>query len=226
MSNTNQPTDMAVQAVLRTTELLEMILLRLPTANLARVKRVCHAWNDSIAGSTALQQHLFSEPIPTDTETWETSDEEYDKQLLIEPARFSRIGLDAHPLLTLPLATDEAFAAGFYGKQKFPSAAVNPKPLSILTSLAPGSWRDMLLTQPPCGVARLIALTGRRTLTDENGLRMGYVVDQVHDMKRELDSRKGITDDVDLWLEGRGVQQEGREVLWLQGGQQRSGIML
>ena len=46
-------------AVLSTTELLELILVHLPNADLERLRKVCRKWNATILSSPALQSKFF-----------------------------------------------------------------------------------------------------------------------------------------------------------------------
>jgi len=48
---------------LSTIELLENILLNLPTQDLLRAQRVCHHWRSTIENSSPLQENLFFKPV-------------------------------------------------------------------------------------------------------------------------------------------------------------------
>ncbi|KAB8221531.1 hypothetical protein BDV33DRAFT_202269 [Aspergillus novoparasiticus] len=141
MSNT------AVQAVLLTPELLEIILLHLDmTALLVSAQRVSRHWVCVIAGSTKLQQALFFKPIASPVKPSLAYSTLPDAGMNSYPNPYSLEIVDSfNPLL------EKHFGSVFFnlnGIGNFYRANYFYTNLSWAFSQSGASWRRMLVSQP------------------------------------------------------------------------------
>lgn len=202
-------TNMARNAVLDTTELLEAIILCLPAINIFGVRRVSTEWLDTILSSKRVQQKTFLSPITSD-ERWRlrgvprpsSSEQEYDD---VELAVFPRDVTSANK--------DAVSAKQFFGREFVPvdlCPLLSPYwgPFDIVMKLLrlkrnenctfdmldlvgrSGPWRGMYVTNLPCKVVRLraslelkepphIFIKSAITLRDEGGLKLGALLDRL-----------------------------------------------
>ncbi|KAK4971887.1 hypothetical protein LTR66_011390 [Elasticomyces elasticus] len=197
-----------VQRVFGTTELLELILLSLPRANLLRVQQVCGGFKSVIAGSIAIQRALFLRPVPhglihwscrarrTDAVTprlhpcpfgkyhwgfWRTADgAKTEKQPVFNPLVFNN--------LTRWEGRLEAFGFNL-SNCSFPCTAyciTRIQRRSPRLHHSHHSWEDMLITQPPCAELRMTLLV------ESDIMRYGLCLEK-SELEIRITSATGIT---------------------------------
>ncbi|KAK0304776.1 hypothetical protein LTR01_007275 [Friedmanniomyces endolithicus] len=200
-----------MSAVFNTTELVENIVRFLPVKSLVVAQMVCVKWRDVIEQVAYFKQLMFLEPTaPKAAWTWtlgEDSVHTIDKldvvPALTDAADFEdhiTVQADMHPLLTSKWVRNEGdalqLAAGtIFRLQK---AAKWRHKL--------GSWRQMLVTQPPA-----LTVEGQFDIGDEDGHRCPY-----HSGWHTFESATGVTlgDLVDYGIK---LEADGMEVNWARG---------
>lgn len=167
----NRSTSAARCAVLETTELLEMVLLALPPRDTIVSMRVCKAWNKCIHHSPSMAQHLFlqSKGLRIRQLLWRHHD--------TTTGRCSK-----HSVATLDLAEtySDKVVRSVPGQANLVTALLTPARLCPLMAIhyaqparvrmsgipeerirlarkKPGMWEFMLLCDPPCESAEVIA---------------------------------------------------------------------
>ena len=143
--------------VLGTPELLEAILLRLPTQDLLLSQRVNKQFKDTITQSMRLQQALFLAPAPVSVSGTEAIINPLLVLSKLRRIRFTRDGQDAQ------IRYFRHFGPNPFVRE----AAIRDQPSSIFLQLTPdrvknmseqmeiyrsGSYERMFLNQPPCNV--------------------------------------------------------------------------
>lgn len=157
-------TDGPRQAVFKTVELLEMILMKLPIRTVFGIQRVCRQFHEIVATSAAVQQKLFLHPTGVERQVWTTyreypnppvrpyavdahfvkaRDDAEDKttEKRVTPARLN-------PLLSLPAYRLNHSAADRAWIGRGEEVTFAPW-VTVLPENESASWRRMQLTDPP-----------------------------------------------------------------------------
>lgn len=174
---TAKAADVAMRAVLETTELLEMILLRLPPRDAIVSMRVCRRWNQCIHASPSMPQHLFLQPSGANVRQilWQAGEHAPDYFNYDWDETPPRAFIPASAILK-PAATFTTFVPPY--KRNFETGVIKLTPVRLCPLLnldlghqpttlrlgeteiegadlvahpdRLGSWASMLLTDPPC----------------------------------------------------------------------------
>lgn len=176
-----------------TYELLENMLLRLPMTEVLRAKSVCKRWKAVIESSLPLKEVLFlKDHDPVDGE---------------EDVDSSRPMLQPGSLRILPIFTEvmadterpwifrrfEGKAASLYGYHS-PTYYLQ-LPVDAEARLRDTIWREMLISQPASHAVAIEVIyprscvTVQRTLRNNEGVRLGEIVDRLPYMLRDGSSR-------------------------------------
>lgn len=178
----------AIEQVLRTTELLESVLLGLPLVDVLLAQMVSKQWQATIVGSLALQKALCFAPrekvrrkekslvYPEIQRYTDTLDRLSADDFLIEAAR-SRM-TTANPLLT-------RLFQRYYGSEKA-EFVYNRTSTSLTSTSHISSWRSMFISQPPATRATVTLLPPRLQ-------KQGVFIVGLHATKREIYNASGIT---------------------------------
>ncbi|KAK5125777.1 hypothetical protein LTR85_012053 [Meristemomyces frigidus] len=172
----------AASAVFDTFELLESILAHLPTADLARSRRLSSHFRDVIDRSHQLQQKLFLTPTSStawlqwhspETGDWETSITN-DATKAEEP--------HTYPIVTLHPALDDGRIPD--RRTKFWTTLDLNRMRLWSTS---GTWREMHVTQPPSLNITLHyrahdAQMFRLPIEATGSVRLGDIIDETHNL--------------------------------------------
>ncbi|EME80833.1 uncharacterized protein MYCFIDRAFT_85212 [Pseudocercospora fijiensis CIRAD86] len=149
----------AAHAVLHTVELLQAILLSLDTKTLLLSQRTCKTWQDVIADSILLQEALFFRPAPPPDHTD------------CKP-QFDALASEVFQLRKL--------------KPGFPHIKAKHRPKEYINPWITGSFRHMLITQPPAQVVWLhtrhggVCVSGQTVnARDGEGVTIGDVLDKL-----------------------------------------------
>lgn len=138
--------------VFNTVELLESILLHLPTKDVLLAQRVSKSWKGTVTGSLRLQKALFLVPCRKAAKTffhewlnpfWSTStsaEEFYDNFAVTDVTTKGEIIVN--PLLKPMLSLYTASGEGEFGTNHNITE-------DIFASQESSSWREMFVTQPP-----------------------------------------------------------------------------
>ncbi|KAK8155192.1 hypothetical protein BKA80DRAFT_313232 [Phyllosticta citrichinensis] len=192
----------AAHQVLSTIELLEQVLLQLPFQSLISAHQVCHIWNATIRHSTTLQRELFLAPVPCRRGKHQNASL---KDVPLNHGDLKKSPRIVKPQLNKLLAKkfrlgilndpEEDYDGGYmpmvsYGGDTIlrGDRAHDPKE---------ASWRKMLITQPPARRVEIAVfhvedgLTEKDCVSDEEGVRMGQMVEWVEQRpwRRDLKRR-------------------------------------
>lgn len=131
-------------------ELLEAILLELPTRDLLLAQAVNVGFRDTIKSSIEIRRALFYEQTPASTSDAQAKPRI--NPLINRMYNFGKRGVSLHNHLQQCRYMDigdrgEIFREACYHLHA-PLRSFPPK----MTAHSPGSWRDMFMTHPPCPV--------------------------------------------------------------------------
>ncbi|KAK4620083.1 hypothetical protein CLAFUW4_10924 [Fulvia fulva] len=167
MAETN--TDSACARVLGTVELLENILIYLPTTDVVRYRRVHSIWQAAINGSPPRRRHVFLDPSP-----------------ITQIFTLKKTFVQVHPLLA------DAAKLHFGCDSISFEFDIDIVKLSTLPGL---EWRTMLATSPPASETEILVSTysdeALREIWVEITMppRGGVTLGRLYDSLREHDSR-------------------------------------
>lgn len=179
----------AVSAVFNTVELLENILVYLPTTTLARSRGTCRRFSDVVGDSILLQPKLFLKPESTKLYlqwTPQIGTKMYEP-IVLSSSQLDAAGTAQHSMLTYPIAKLHPGLDDGKLWDARTTLSVSVDLRKMLSWPPGGQWREMLITQPPARsiviryassntqVCRGIAYI-KTTLTDEGGIRLGAIL--------------------------------------------------
>ena len=178
------PSSPAQSAVFATTELLENILIQLPWKQLFPVQRVCRKFHDVTSGSIRLQQRMFLRScVPVESWTLRSRGpvledlpfaRRHEFEFVCSTDNVTNAIKKAKPVELCPLAIlDNSGVPAVYRLLKRPEAC-NIELGDLCWR--PGSWRNILLTDPPCQEVTAIAGIECRA-RDDQGVTIGAVLD-------------------------------------------------
>ncbi|KAF7188677.1 hypothetical protein HII31_09929 [Pseudocercospora fuligena] len=151
----------AASRVCNITELLEAILLQLPTHDLLFAQHVCKQWQAVIGASVSIKKALFLTPGTSNdthhdntcTATHKAQDRRPQDSRYQQLTDFFNSGaIVINRLISLQMNPDQVHSRGGFG-----TPAQGPRCLSylrpdLLVSLASSSCRSMYITQPPMDI--------------------------------------------------------------------------
>ena len=161
----NMKTDGPRQAVFNTAELLEAILLQIPTKQLFTIRRVSKQFRDTVDSSVKLQEEMFLRPRKAEKEVWTLRTfkphlpNEWMQNQRCEFVQSSDVvsntvqGADAmQPALLNPSINHARFVnSSESAALRIMRRRVEEFSLDLTACLRhPGTWQDMQLTEPPC----------------------------------------------------------------------------
>lgn len=178
MANNSTATTSAASNVLNTFELLEAIILQLPSKDVLLLQRVSKTWRSIIARNKTLQKALFfvpsQEPLadrsprpPSDAtqgpifdpglyaQVWARSSSAQDF-IIDSSTKETRLSQFVNPLLPLlfPHSTPEVWAQSGIGIEYDRTRTLLPRGVDVVPS-----WRKMYLTQPPATEVRIFRVS-------------------------------------------------------------------
>ena len=216
------------QAVFKTAELLENILMHLPVKTVFGIQRVCRQFRDIVGTSTSIRQQLFLQPTGVERQTWAVRNNQ-SNLLPFFPyhppagAYFVQADDDAkaktprtviparlNPLLDLLLYQQDQQAAHRAWSSSVEHVYFTPI-FTLHLSNKSASWRGMQLTDPPTTSANtsLVLGTGKSRSTrgtkswdvedrHSQGLTLGGVIDAGNESDNASDALVVINGHVEI----------------------------
>lgn len=223
----------ACHAVFNTTELLEAIIVCLPPIKIFEVRRVCSAWLNTIGSSIQIQQKAFLSPLSRSApwicradvnlaaglfDTMYSNMEiilaptgDFEKREVIDGIVKDYCSMRMRPAVLCPLSEASVTAQGV-GERLVKNVSDEWRTLRVAEFMQqPGSWQDMLLTNPPCDFVQLVptvvhdttpekTITASMWMTDNKGLTVGDIVKDMMSIRvlhGEIETKGGETEYID-----------------------------